>query len=1836
MDVPDIPVITFDKCYDALLEQEETCWTTPEGLQDHETESAGSILLKAAKTHSSINQYFSKFKPHKCRAKLTSIGCKTSFSSVRVVRGSIKDLTLEEGAMTRDRKEKLDVKRLSDDDHCLYKDAFLCALYPKLCAPDLPSPTPPKMIPRRHSVAEYRLEMHQIPVDNPQMEVDDCDENTSVISSETLCDLIRHAFGLDRDATKHYDRMIAGMLHKKSHARLLAEELKMQLTQLENNNDPFYNPHNFVSPHAYDQWQQWRRKQIMLLVSKFWTSSLPHQSFYRLSLPSRHQQYHALMKKLLRYESTYRFQVDGVENETIKPTYPQSSATKRLLKEFGLRYGVCDMFQKVIYLQYLTENFEHYPWFVNHVSTIIDEISLMLPASQQNIVMVKKELEILTETLTYLHKQCENSLTRVKRLFPGNKPSDGITAFLDLLEKLLLMKSFFAGKEDISVKDYVLKYMRESFSTAYERHKMLLIDELELDTFLTSIHPCLLNKLLHKIEDEVTDYKANYNHSFKRYCNIAAEAAQTFYMLLMADVALLCEEFINKPPNDENMVLMISLAYSLKCFDEEWNCFLTDDMKTWHSSFYPLGQVWLSTIKTHLQCLVIDTIEHEEFDVITIPYEPSAVISTTHHRLRSSLASLTQSWNSAFSSHVQSNSNSPREQSTPRSKRRTPIQQIGSETPIPENLEASLTDNQTTVSVDLHPIPHQISTPLAIKKDIMHVTEPVLSTSLDPNIFRDAPKIEIRQMSCDDTDVLFFSRTNRLHHSISSPTMRQHQKSKSKRISFSSRSETLDTSSETSEVSTGKTSQEFENQLITEFMHKHHANAYSELSPEEQRKLKKVVRLMIETVSSNEYLNVHESDDKTVGDPVTENIHDHSIYTYMSDLMRFPRMIASSPSANLVYHSPTSNQNKKKTPRRLKPIPVSKVEVSEVGAEKPKDTNFDASSKPGTSQMDKSVDSHKVNDPSYLERFSSAVRSLKDSLFQWGNDKKDIEHSIKDCGEYENEKCPAQDDQSKAKVSSGNPSDPKLLLVTSSMLDVAIIIHRYTKFAQCLLFGTLMPLLPSLQVGGNLIDNPLFIETMQIREKLYSKFVLGVCAAVILYCDNLMCIDLCGAATRLGIKILGRKMINHLSVQFNSGLIWGCRHSKDPDGDCFRYIDCNAKVIADKYEPITKEMCFRINNMYSLLQLITKIQNSVEKAADVEGMTTLKKEAPQTENDNYDYGREHEEEDESDNIEDEKPVENTLLNEQTFQMCMQHVQSLLMAQLKLLAYRVNLFIKETLQLLLDLPMKSESISYRMKPVLEFLEINFKALSRWLYGDMLRRVQTELWHLLVANMSNEVDKLTQSPGNTERKAKIMIQALAVLIQFMHENGSGMNLQELVDDTETVLLKLNLYSESTAKLIALYRQLSDAFDDDVDSTDSSMPPPDYMEFMQHDLHAIRKCFSGKQLIDWIKKHPMDKFVSKDTTTSDEQAVMTLAQTLLDEGVICSVDDHDMMAWGNSSGVSSVPSETSSLESGYYPPITPCTSASVSRAMTLSYSTESEKDSDCDEKHTDRNLSDENVLKPEQLECQQGIKIIVSNHQNESTSLQAGNSLIENGHIYETSEHCEHESVTIETNNNSSKDVSHSSPDDQLNSVSICDIENDAAENDEEVIAEVSLIREKDECKKESNDENLVSVIENIARLTPLDRAGSSNSVRFTLNQTDGVSDASSRTVTPASTISQHSSFSNLSISPSVLFYPSTKQYYCFTNNLDISLDVRSITSSKLEDFLTRIQAHPQCRNEGTLLRSAIEKKIPAIFLVTILYTRRKRDKLAKNFISRVPKDEIYSVKHPDKVEPTGCFG
>jgi hypothetical protein len=107
-------------------------------------------------------------------------------------------------------------------DFQLYRDAVLCAYFPKLCAPDPPpSPHTPSPVPRH--VFTFTIDEEDLtPIIHEEVPLaTNEDEDTStLIQAETLCDILRKAFRLSEERSRQYDRVAFSRFNKKGQPKV--------------------------------------------------------------------------------------------------------------------------------------------------------------------------------------------------------------------------------------------------------------------------------------------------------------------------------------------------------------------------------------------------------------------------------------------------------------------------------------------------------------------------------------------------------------------------------------------------------------------------------------------------------------------------------------------------------------------------------------------------------------------------------------------------------------------------------------------------------------------------------------------------------------------------------------------------------------------------------------------------------------------------------------------------------------------------------------------------------------------------------------------------------------------------------------------------------------------------------------------------------------------------------------------------------------------------------------------------------------------------------------------------------------------------------------------------------------------------------------------------------------------------------------------------------------------------------------------------------------------------------------------------------------------------------
>ncbi|XP_046543355.1 uncharacterized protein LOC124253592 [Haliotis rubra] len=1273
-------------------EAEEKQWTQLGIPGDEEGDSPSPI-------HGSAQLGVALLRSRKCCMLLA--GRKSTYSNVRVVRNDGQDNGLEEGAMKRTIKSHTkDVQQL---DHkvggrCLTHISIripsfqtrlpLCSV-PSSGAPDPPSPlspspttptnTPPTQITYPRSISsDYRP---STPHSLHDSGVEETDEG-AMIPTETLCELLRRAFRLSADRFHQYETMIAKSYQNKSPPKLLAEELMSQLTALENTSNTFYSPAAFLTRNGYDIWCHQEMSHISDLLNKFWHFSLPYPSDSQLhnkDLATVHEDYEILLSKLLLYE--HQFKVGTYD--TSSPLFSLlSSASMRLLREFALRYGIGEQYRRVLYLRHLIEIFSPCVWFLQHMTSVVASVRDMFPSNKSQLVMTKKEYVLLDTCIKSILVQTAKSFCQMKSIFQTVRPAEGIDILIGLISITLDLRAYLTIESHETLDMFLYRAVQGIFRPTYERYKILAQSELAKK----NIGPILLNILICNIRDEVIDYRNNYQSSFSHYMNITEIAAQSFYILLMEDVELLCREQAarhDKTIHEINLQVL-GLAYRLNRLDQDWAEHIPTEAQQWRKSLLREILLWSTSIMYHVQDLVIEAVSGDEFQTqevhLMTPLSSLTGSSYSVHRSQSLLASsLTHSVNSAFSSIVSS-------------LRSTPNKQL-----------------QTTISDSPSRHPRQPATIIETSPETIKSSQK--SNNAEPEkkevkvvIIRKQGSFETKSLISveDRADCVKFKG---LKQSVSMPDMKDKDEDASEHLWMTQSGDgdscpfmpLLNESDEmSSNEETGHSKSDIDGSGLV-----FQATVHNDPCDDEDTS----------TVASE--ADVHsdiEEDSETEGDfkfppiqQVSSGHQDSSKPFHLDDTHGETRGFVSRLTS--AFRLPRKRTASNGTHESGLEYEETKFQNSLERSFMSADNNFESS------------DRH----TEFLDSFSS---------------------------EYTNVSLPTPP-----------PGSDACLPISGSAIDLVVILQRLVWISRTF-YQILFPTLDDLETLEALDQGELSMEQMEFhqksvagKEEIYESFLTTICVTSCQYADNMLCLDLCGTPNSAAKRLIGPKLLEHLTNQQNTGLVWGCRHELDGKKNCFEYLNKQTAYLCDRYEPITQQMCTRINNVSAMLKFLEiyerRLANTFgEKdlwinSDDMQRSRLNPRSGRQscisvqdfTMADRLDELEKDEWPDHEELQPSSGPFVHKLLNPHQ-----SHLLAVQKAQCRIMAYRLNLFLHDALALLMRLKPLNVSIQDCLKPVTNFLHKYMEKLSGWLYKDCFHQLLECLWIFLVEDLEMEAERL----------------------------------------------------------------------------------------------------------------------------------------------------------------------------------------------------------------------------------------------------------------------------------------------------------------------------------------------------------------------------------------------------------------------------------------------------------------------------------------------------------------
>lgn len=493
-------------------------------------------------------------------------------------------------------------------------------------------------------------------------------------------------------------------------------------------------------------------------------------------------------------------------------------------------------------------------------------------------------------------------------------------------------------------------------------------------------------------------------------------------------------------------------------------------------------------------------------------------------------------------------------------------------------------------------------------------------------------------------------------------------------------------------------------------------------------------------------------------------------------------------------------------------------------------------------------------------------------------------------------------------------SSEKMLPVSSSLVDLVVVMSRLTNSIASLTAVICPPLSghsaattpmstgSGFNLGGS--DSPQLLaeastnsvrwqKTMdvaatvaQMQRQVFEESLGMMSECAILYVDNMLCADLCGLPEGVADCLIGSELLDHVKSRHQLGLLWGCRHHQvaercsnsrpsSPSSATVKSRDvrCSPRCTAGNgdapsIEPIAAEMCTRVNNVVSLLSsyplLHACMLERVCQTSQYPGRDSGLPFSP---------------------IGGVDPVCDSMAESHCNKVCA-HIGKVLDALLYIMAHRINQVAAPCLHELLALRLPaSYSLAEQLLPLTQYLSRHLSQLKACLYEESFRSLLAVLWKMIVQNLQKAQLKLLQvskKKVRIEDEARFLLRVVAHFMQFFHCGGDGMEMEVISSVSRRLVHHLNVVAMPTTNLTSLHQRLHERLQ--YSSVQAGVDvQPGLVQALRNDLHALRKCFSGRDLCDWLAAR-----CSQFGLSSSQQSILRIAQTLLSLGVIRVLDE------------------------------------------------------------------------------------------------------------------------------------------------------------------------------------------------------------------------------------------------------------------------------------------------------------------------------------------------------------
>ncbi|XP_074613396.1 uncharacterized protein LOC141873316 isoform X2 [Acropora palmata] len=1478
----------------------------------------GSHLLGYGQCVTQIHSFFHDFEPRRYCLKATTNrkNLDRPSSQMKVVSDESlqSSITLSSCRSSQELKEGFNPKSPSFE---LCKNALLCAKFPVLslsqteCSSTLYSATlSPSMQQKAFSFSKVSKtsSVHPDPKANsPQLSRDDCvsPEVSFAKLSEDLQTLVTKVFQLkNRDRQYVFERVPRAI---KDSPKLLVETLLSQKAVLEHNNHPFYRVNAFLDKNAYSEWVMLEKDKIECLIESFWHKARLPVRELPLEDINFHKQYEDLMKRIIKFESSNK-EVHQVHHG-VAPSSPLSENACRLLQEFQLRFGIGTLFSKISHLKYFVD---HLPvanevWYMEHVRCCLKDVMDNLNCPE---IFVESEFKTLVSILSTLLRKTEYALTKdeMKSRYERLKVIALDELNQDDLSAPLMIKLVFEIRRE--VKQYNSFY-NEAFSSYFDvmergtfQFYSLLMSDIEqlcenpsrarkpsgvepdllclafrlsnLDKDWSKFIPFSLQKWRGPFKRIALQWLDAINHSFRALvpqmisCDSWTAAELDFHITPRGNNTTTARREMQKP---------CSLANSRAGFQSLPHSQLSAFNTVRPSSSLPVETLQSATVsigkgksqstkgsspvprakspKRPREGMLPDSSSGEE----TLNTQKCHVVVQIHSP-KSRRGCRVKDMNNSNSqdetpSKLNPAAHAPEtnkdnvllegnlEAETPSCGSQVPVSMQEGDFKVPEGqdgAEAMVTEpdrNQKLVAMGEEENGSKIGS-----KDVI----------FEPGYTEDSVNSEKHK-----TDL----REDGFDCNLSTPF-------ENESTSEESESKMLSRSPEMS-IGCAAGGKESPGGLAH---HEYNREKGPSRSPQENKSTCAKVVTPVEHVSVG---------GEGPGCYVCERCPTKDICPGKANKSEQTSGAGSKPSdSNSTLPIPSTPINippryPKKLITRLRDNPRASVGSAQSAA-----SFFTAAES--------------------IESFHSARSKISDLEFSNPKSKENSVDQLETlCNSQDNPTLnlsPNDDQIDKCPNVEGKHEASQVFPISSSFVDVLCAVNRLASFASHLC---------EILCPERLQQDEKF---MTMKRELCDKLIQVVNSFVKLYSDSILAMETCGLQENVLTEVLDERLQRYLKLEREAGHLQGCRYDASRfDPPCEEML--RAEVDPRQFEPLTQQqMGVRISNVAVLRNILPWLCENAVKVVDspaslpaaVHHGFESSVESLASHSFSYcEYGPRLDDvtssvADARCNVSETRVDE--LLNQDTFADDLDHLCILERALLTLVAFRMSKFLKPVLSNLLNIDLPRYDIRKRLKPALHFLTCELRRFHSVLYPDCFNRLLNEVWVSVAEMFKEELSRLEKRRASASKHCELLLEAEAYLMKFFHAENSGLGCDEMSETLGSLQKDLQLYTLPTDKLITLYdsyftqylRTQSDnqadvhASTTSVTSHRASAPADSIFQALRKDLHTIRKCFSGAELVEWLENYVRENGL--EGFGSYIGSGVELGQYMLEQGIVTCV--------------------------------------------------------------------------------------------------------------------------------------------------------------------------------------------------------------------------------------------------------------------------------------------------------------------------------------------------------------